>query len=551
MSDLEDDLLALAGGDSGSELDVPLKRSLPGESGRKRAKTEADEDEDDDNDDDGDDDDGADHDDEDAVADEDDDDDAAEIDLPEDELVNPYPLEGKYRDEADRELLLAMDEIEREQTLFDRSQEMDRYNEKAYLQQRMRQQKEGQAKATRVSSRQAAATKLGKLDKFKELRKQREKASRRKDADFDEDEDEEDEEDEDEDEEEEDEEEGYDDEAVVWGLGKSKFRPRSFVKAGAEDVNKVRVGRSFLSKYMYYRRFAEAVVHTFGKINVGIDRRKRKPMYRAVQIEEVINVPLKQYKVGDTKTDIYVVVSQNRTQRKEFPINVFSDADISADEWERYVAELTKANEDVPYVDDVNDKAQELHDLMNSGLTNQDIDEIVHKKQQMAGEMRAYDAVYEKSRVLDEIKVAKQEGNAARVSELKDRLLELEKVLHRDSTRSAQSSSALMLKVNERNRKLNQEQIRRAELRSSALKKTSDALDGDPFSRLKTTTKVFYQSMVQEENQKALQDARDNYDNLIAEKVHQEEQIASSTYRELGEFDRLVASVEVNYVPVL
>lgn len=549
MSDLEDDLLALAGGDSGSELDVPLKRSLPGESGRKRAKTEVDENDDDDNDDDGDDD-AADNDDGDVGEDGDDDDDDAEIDLPEDELVNPYPLEGKYKDEADRELLLEMDEIEREQTLFDRSQEMDRYNEKAYLQQRMRQQKEGQAKATRVSSRQAAATQLGKLDKFKELRKQREKASRRKDADFDEDEDEEDEEEDEEDEEED--EEGYEDEAVVWGLGKSKFRPRSFVKAAADDINKVRVGRSFLSKYLYYRRFAEAVVHTFGKINVGIDRRQRKPMYRAVQIEEIINVPLKQYKVGDTKTDVYVVVSQNRTQRKEFPINVFSDADISADEWERYVAELTKTNEDVPYVDDINDKAQELHDLMNSGLTNQDIDEIVHKKQQMAGEMRVYDAVYEKSRVLDEIKVAKQEGNPARVSELKERLSELEGVLHRDSTRSTQSSSALMLKVNERNRKLNQEQIRRAELRSSALKKTTDAFDGgDPFSRLKTTTKVFYQSIVQEENQKALQDARDNYDNLIAEKVQQEEQIASSTYRELGEFDRLVASVEVNYVPVL
>lgn len=560
MSDLEDDLLALAGGDSGSEAetsDVPLKRARADDSSRKRTKTSSDENDDEDNDDD---------DDEDADDDFGDDGDDAnaeddmDVDEPEDddevadELTNPYPLEGKYTDEDDRQRLLDMDEIEREQTLFERSQEMDRYNEKKYLQQRLKQQKlQNVEKKTRSSSRKTTTTagRTSKLDKLSELRKQREQKSRRSAA-ADDYEEEEDEDDDEEEEEQDDFDEGYGEESeVVWGSGKSRFKPRSLERATVADINKIRVGRSFLSKYLYYRKFEDIVVKTFGKINVGMDRRTRRPMYRVVQIEEAINRPQKQYRLGDNKTDLYLLVSQNKTQTKEFPISVFSDGDIFAEEFERYVQELVKTNEDLPYVDDVNEKAEQLNELMNSGLSNQDIDEMVSRKKQMLSGIRAYDAVYQKSRVRDELRVAKQEGDVARIKELTSRLHKLEDVLLKDNERSSKSSVNDMSKVNERNRKLNQTNIRKAELKSSHLKKTTDAVDGDPFSRLKTNTRIYYEDLVNEENKKALQDAQANYDNMIAEKNEKEAQIATSTYRVLGNFDKLIALVDVEYVPVL
>lgn len=556
MSDLEDDLLALAGGDSASEaemLDVPLKRTRPEDGSRKRARSASDDDEEADDADEPDDDFGE-EDVEMAEEDDDNDDEEEEEEEEEDNLINPYPLEGKYKDEADRQLLLDMDEIEREQTLFERSQEMDRYNEKKYLQQRMKQQSlQNSEKKTRSSSRKATVTgaKTSKLDKLSELRKQREQKSRRSAAGDDYEEEEEDEDEEEEDDHD-DLDEGYgDDNEVVWGSGKSRFKPRSLERASAFDINKIRVGRSFLSKYLYYRKFDEIVVKTFGKINVGVDRRTRRPMYRVVQIEEAINRPQKQYKLGDAKTDLYLLVSQNRTQTKEFPISVFSDGDISAEEFDRYVQELSKTNEDLPYRDDVNDKAQQLNELMNSGLSNQDIDEMVSRKKQMLGGIRAYDAVYQKSRVADELKVAKQEGDSARVKELTKRLHKLEGILFKENERAANGSVNDMSKVNERNRKLNQTNIRKAELKSSQLKKTTDFNDGDPFSRLKTNTRIYYQDLVNEENKKALQDAQANYDNMIAEKNEQEAKIASSTYRVLGNFDKLIALVDVDYVPVL
>ncbi|GEQ66743.1 hypothetical protein JCM33374_g406 [Metschnikowia sp. JCM 33374] len=568
MSDLEDDLLALAGADSGSEndmSDVPLKRARTDSSSRKKARTSGDENSQQSNDDD-DDDDEDDFDPEVDVEfggrggakdhDEDDDADDDEVmDEEDDSLTNPYPLEGKYKDEADRASLLEMDEIEREQTLFERSQEMDRYNEKKYLQQRMKQQKlQGVEKKTRSSSRQTGTTtaKTSKSDKLSELRKQREQRTRRREDDYEDDED-----DEEagasgaEDDEELSDEYADGDEAVVWGAGKSQYKPRTYVKATVSDINKIRVGRSFLSKFLYYKEFAESVVKTFGKINVGVDRRTRRPMYRAVQIEEVVYHPSKQYKLGENKTDIYLLVSQNKTQKKEFPLSVFSDADITQDEFERYAVELAKLNEEVPYVDDINEKAEQLHRLMNSGLSNKDIDEMVSRKQKLQKGIYAYDAVYQKSKVMDELKVAKQENNVSRVKELTNKLQQLEQILYKDNARSSQSSSTSMSKVNERNRKLNQTNIRKAEVKSSILRKTTDLSDGDPFSRLKTTTRIFYQDLVNEENQKALQDAQANFDNMIAEKNEQEARIASSTYRVLGNFDKLIAQVDFNFVPQL
>lgn len=543
MSDIEDDLLALAGADSGSDnemLDVPLKRVKAEESSQKETAEDDDVDDDEDNDD-GDFDDAGDVD---MDVDEEEDEDEDEED---EDLTNPYPLEGKYKDEADRERLLEMDEIEREQTLFDRSQEMDRYNEKKYLQQRMKQQNRVEKK-TRSSSRKVPATgaKSSKLDKLSELRKQRERKSRRDADDYDEEEDE----DEEVDEEEEDVDDGYDDE-VVWGSGLSRTKPRTFERANFVHINKIRVGRSFLNKYLYYRLFAEVVPKTFGKINVGMDRRTRQPMYRVVQIEELVSHPQKRYSLGDTKTDLYLLVSQNKSQTKEFPLSVFSDADITQDEFERYVQELSKTNEDLPYVDDVNEKAEQLHQLMNSGLSNKDIDDMVTKKQKMLGGISSFDAVYQKSRARDELKVAKQEGDTVRVKELTKRIQELEQILFQDNQRSGSGSVNDMSKVNERNRKLNQTNIRKAELKSSIMRKTGELDEGDPFLRLKTNTRIFYQDLVNEENQKALQDAQANYDNMIAQKNEQEAKIALSTYRELGNFDKLIALVEIDFAPAL
>jgi RNA polymerase-associated protein RTF1 len=88
----------------------------------------------------------------------------------EDSFRNPYPLEGKYKDEDDRERLLNLPEIEREQVLYQRSEELLRLKEKRDLAALVNQVE------PRRSGRegQLRSEKAGKRDDLTELKKRRE-----------------------------------------------------------------------------------------------------------------------------------------------------------------------------------------------------------------------------------------------------------------------------------------------------------------------------------------------------------------------------------------
>jgi SNF2 family DNA or RNA helicase len=89
---------------------------------------------------------------------------------------NPYPLEGIYKDEDDKEMLLNMTEIEREQVLFARTEEMQLFKEKRDLAALLDRQAKDQP---RRSHRDTAlrSERAGKRDELSELRKRREQKS--------------------------------------------------------------------------------------------------------------------------------------------------------------------------------------------------------------------------------------------------------------------------------------------------------------------------------------------------------------------------------------
>jgi RNA polymerase-associated protein RTF1 len=545
MSDLEDDLLALAGGDD-IESEEEYEPTIG--SSKNDQKDGGDEESDDDEilskkkrrrdsdlgfDDD-----------EEA---QDDNDNEAE----EEELVNPYPLEGKFKDDEDRENLLAMDEMQREQILFDRTQEMERYNERKYLLQRMKQQKQAQlpSKPTRTSNRNKdTSNKTSKLDKLSELKKQREQKDRKRRRDYDDYDEEEEEDDDDRDDEEVDEYDEYDEDEgpVSWGTSRHRTK-RSYQRAQLGDINKIIVGRSKLSKHCYYSDFADTVIDCYGKINLGMDKRTRQPMYRMVKIIDVQNYPQRAYRLGSSKCDIYLNVSQNRKQTKEFPISIFSDSLITPDEFKRYVYELEKADEEIDYVDDVNEKLEQLNHFLTRGVSDKDVNEMIAKKQKLQSQTQQLsnvDAVFQKSKLSDELNIARQQGRFDKVKELQEKINKLETMLIDYNKSHNQTESYIMAKLNERNRKINQTVIRKAELET--IKNSSSVTDdSDPFSRLKTNTRTFYQDIVNQENEKALNDVQQNYQELIDEKTKQEEEIAKSTYRVLGEMDKLIKSIDI------
>lgn len=561
MSDLEDDLLALAGGEDNTyESDEEITSS-------KRKPIVADDYNEDD--------------DEDTVLSkrrrvESGDDDDYEPQQPqqgeeeegeefqENELIDPYPLEGKYKDEADREALDNMDEMEREQILFERMQEMDKYRERKYLQERMKQQQQqqknvvGRIEPTRSSGRSKTGLKPAKKDKLTELRKQRAQHSKRKsrrEADYaegsEDEEDEDDEEPEEEEEEEDDDEEGFEEDyyddydgTVAWGGPSKVKKKRSTELAKLEDINRIKVGRTILTQYCFHSGFEDTIVDTFGKINLGMDRSTRQPIYRMVKIIDVKSRPERAYKLGHSNFDIFLTVSQNKDQKKDFPMSIFSDSPINQDEFDRYLKELNKTDEVIEFLDDVNSKFDELTKFYSKGLTDKDINDMIARKQKIQekkGNISMYDAVNRKTNLLDRLKIAKQQGNLEKVQEIIEKLKDIDEILESQTSNQPTSKSLnTMTLVNERNRKLNSTNIRKAEIKfkSTAAQQQSD---GDPFSRLKTATRMFYQDLINQENEKALKDV--NMQQMIDEKTENEAKIAKSTYRDLGEMDKLIKTI--------
>lgn len=106
-------------------------------------------------------------------SDEDDDDDVQDL----------YPLEGKYKDMADKESLLAMTEVDREAVLADRAATLERAHQDRQLRNLLRSRNEGAAataaglrKSARTKSepkKSAEMTKRGKLDELKRTREER------------------------------------------------------------------------------------------------------------------------------------------------------------------------------------------------------------------------------------------------------------------------------------------------------------------------------------------------------------------------------------------
>ncbi|EGW30085.1 uncharacterized protein SPAPADRAFT_63710 [Spathaspora passalidarum NRRL Y-27907] len=263
-----------------------------------------------------------------------------------------------------------------------------------------------------------------------------------------------------------------------------------------------------------------------------------------VKISDVKSIPEKSYRLNNSNCDLFLTVSQNRQQTKDFPISVFSDSPISQDEFNRYLDELKKTNESIDYLDDVNDKFEQLQQFFNKGMSDKDINEMLARKKKLQDQkgISGYDAVATKAKLMDELKIAKQQGHTTKVRDLINRLKNIDSILNEQTNSNAGSDSySSMSKINERNRKLNQTNIRKAEIKSRNIGQVTD--DGDPFSRLKTVTRMFYQEIINEENEKALKEA--NYQQLLEEKTKQEEKIASSTYRDLGEMDKLIKGLDL------
>lgn len=211
-----------------------------------------------------------------------------EDDLPDRIADVPYPLEGKYVDESDKRRIMGMSQLEREEILGMRAEEMSKANFQAELARRAanlqndRKRKadsEEPDDAMRKSSRpKVQPRKNEKLEAYKREREQRGQQRQRQDdqrngrrrsssgdrdgnSDLD-----------------------ADGESDVEWDDRVPEKAREEQPATIRDFESVRVGRGFFSEVCFYPGFEEAMTGTFGRVGVGQDS-TRRTLYKMAQIK--------------------------------------------------------------------------------------------------------------------------------------------------------------------------------------------------------------------------------------------------------------------------
>lgn len=212
-----------------------------------------------------------------------------------------YPLEGKYKDAADKAEIMAMPEINREELLAERAGEVEKSKQNRVLRQLLKSREAETRKAdkkrkasaadlegdNRKTSRQRTKIGGGKvgeassgIDRYRRERAEKSERQRRREedrhdeprrtsrgGDSDQESDREDE--------------------LEWDNGKTATRKRSISPdfknaepAGLLDLERVRVGRSRFALVCFYPGFEEAITGCFARISVGMDKETRQNIYR-------------------------------------------------------------------------------------------------------------------------------------------------------------------------------------------------------------------------------------------------------------------------------
>ncbi|KAF3051797.1 hypothetical protein E8E11_011356 [Didymella keratinophila] len=443
MSDIDDELFALAGGDEEADVEEG-EASSPAASEHSELGSDAMEESD---------------------SDRDDEPPARATDV-------PYPLEGKYIDEADKRRIMGMSQLDREEILGQRAEEMSRANFTAELARRAANlQNDRKRKVDSEEPEESRRPKVkarvnASLEEYKRNREQRgqqrdrdndRRDNRRRSSSADRD--------------------GASDvdadgESDVEWDDRAPAKAREEVPALLRDFESVRVGRGFFSEVCFYPGFEDAVTGTFGRVGVGQDS-QRRTMYKMAQIKG-INTGKPYVFEGKNgakiATDQYVI-AQHGSTKKDYQFQFLSNQRFDERDLDVYKGSLADANSKVPSKSFLERKYNDLKSLHNHHWTEPEINARIAKKKQ-------YEHLLHRNSIDAPPRIPTQsEAAAIKTAELNriNRIKEAERVR---KVQLEQQRQKKLEQKKEAARKRAEEEARKAQ-EEAQMKSETDALFGD------------------------------------------------------------------------
>ncbi|KAF8056914.1 hypothetical protein FPV67DRAFT_1529440, partial [Lyophyllum atratum] len=417
----------------------------------------------------------------------------------EQEDVDPYPLDGKFIDEADRQRLMQMSEIEREEKIALRLEEKQRLHDRRMISQMVKEQRggdvDGVAKAAKRQHTVRGATKekSRKLDELKAKRKakdekqrgspKRDRSSSPMDMEISDDESE-------------------DGQITKYEQEEEKDRklfskpvPVDDQPVGMEDLEKCRITRDSLAKYCMAPWFQDYVQDAWVRYLIG--QENGQPVYRICQITNLGADFVKPYRVNDKMANQVLELKHGKSV-KLFHMDKVSNGPFIAKEFERLARTCSSEEVKLPTKRVLEKKVADMTRLVTQPITESDINAMLARKSQLSSSKSIGLTTMEKSRLTQARTLAQRRHDYAEVAEIDAKLVELGGVVQpqlRDDTID------LLAKVNERNRKANTEAVRKAEIAEAERKRRERKLAAaggtgtltpvDPSARLKIMPRLF------------------------------------------------------------
>jgi len=258
--------------------------------------------------------------------------------------------------------------------------------------------------------------------------------------------------------------------------------PKDDPVAELADIQRARVGRDNFAQVCYTPGFEEAITDCYARVCLGPGRTPGVNEYRVCKIK------------GFTKGRPYAMMGSNN---RPFPVDSYiiaahgkaekpwsflecSMSKFTDDEWRRY--RLTMANEDckMPTKRFINSKLDQINRLLNHRFTEAEISEKIKKQSALLDQISR---TQEKQQIKDRISDALAKGDDNLAAELEEQLANLVPMKLAFGTSLTKHDSGYINKeqerlaeLNRRNQRLNAENVRKAQLAEMRARKTKKYL---------------------------------------------------------------------------
>ncbi|KAG0154227.1 hypothetical protein PDIDSM_1607 [Penicillium digitatum] len=434
-----------------------------------------------------------------------------------------FPYDKLYYSAQDKKDIMAMPEIQREETLSERAQQVDRHNQDLALRRLLASRSREEAREAKKAKRKAGSAGLddnqrkssrqkttlggrkvgetsGAIEAYKrqreakgkrdELRRRDPTKSRRRSRSMgsnisDEDAD------------------AESDLELEDRVGHSVSVPKDDPPAELREIRRAQVGRNNFAKVCFYPGFENAMIGCYARLSIGPHPDSGQNEYRLGLITGISQgkpYALEGENGRSFVTDQYVKLAHGKAVR-DFPFVTFSNSPLTEAEYRRYVQTLTVEDCKLATKGKVESKVADINRLLNHTFTREELNE----------KLRRQGAFDQKKNVLNRLELernleyAKVNGNMEEAEKIE---AELQKIVNptlswgtslvKKEIDRGPSEAERVHQINIRNQKLNIENVRRAQLEErKAAKKAAEAVARgeaapNPFMRVRTVAKTHH-----------------------------------------------------------